>query len=121
DPRPFAHLLTQAEVVDSDEFARALLADPNFNPRDTVIIDTAPTLELSAGEPDEASASVTAFAPEIISIEVDTPQNVILSIAHPHYPGWQASLDGEPAPMLRAYGALTALEVPAGQHEIRLV
>ncbi len=121
DPRPFAHLLTQAEVVDSDEFARALLADPNFNPRDTVIIDTAPTLELSAGEPDEASASVTAFAPEIISIEVDTPENVILSIAHPHYPGWQASLDGEPAPMLRAYGALTALEVPAGQHEIRLV
>ena len=33
-------------------------------------------------------------------------------------PGWVASIDGNPAPILEAYGKLLAVNVPAGGHTI---
>lgn len=118
DPRPFAHLIYRADVVDSDAFARALLADPRFSPRASVILHTPPPLDLPDAVPESASAIVTAFAPERFTVQVETPENAILSLAHPDYPGWQAALNGEPAPILRAYGGFSAVAVPEGTHEI---
>lgn len=121
DPRPFAHLVYAAEILDSDEFARALLRDPNFDPRRTVIVNKPTTLELPDEAPARSAAAITSFAPEHFTIDVATSTNAILTLAHPDYPGWQATLDGTPTHTLRAYGALTAIEVPAGQHQVELV
>lgn len=120
DPRPFAHLVYRAEVVDSDAFARALLADPNFDPRAAAVLHAPPGLELPDTAPAGHTAQVTAFAPEAFTVAVSTPQNAILTLAHPDYPGWQARIDGAPAPLLRAYGGLTALALPAGDHTVSL-
>ncbi len=120
DPRPFAHIVYDAVVLDSDAFAFELLRDPNFNPRTTVILEQAPAFELDVAPEAPGSATVTAFAPETMVINVETPANAILSLAHPDYPGWYATLDGNPVVILRAYGALTAIPVPAGTHEIVL-
>jgi uncharacterized membrane protein YfhO len=40
--------------------------------------------------------------------------------AESHYPGWRATVDGVPAPVLRANVALMAVAVPAGEHTVRL-
>jgi hypothetical protein len=121
DPRPFAHLVYEAEVLSSDDFARALLRNPNFDPRRTVILDQQPAVEL----PDEVSASgtaeITSFAPERFTIDVNTPDNAILTLAHPDYPGWQATIDGTPTKTIRAYAALTAIAVPSGEHQIEMI
>ncbi len=119
DPRPFAHLAYQADIVDSDEFARALLDDPRYDPRNSIILLDDPGRELPDSAPENASAEITEFAPEAFTIEVDTPENAILSLAHVDYPGWQATLDGEPVPILRAYSTLTAVAVPIGEYTIR--
>lgn len=121
NPRPFAHLAYDTAIVDSDEFARALLHDPNFNPRRTVILNRAPELELTSETPDNGQTEITRFEPESFSIEVSTPQAAILSLAHPDYPGWRATLDGQPVDTLRAYGALVAVPVPAGEHTVEFV
>jgi hypothetical protein len=121
DPRPFAHLLYRAETVDSDAFARALLRDPQFDPRHTVILHEPLTLQLPEDAPSSAHAAVTYFAPEQIIIEVSTPQPAVLSLAHPDYPGWQATINGAESRLMRAYGGLTALAVPAGQHTVELL
>jgi len=42
-------------------------------------------------------------------------------IANPDYPGWEAALDGQPTPILRAYGALAAVAVPEGEHKVTFV
>ena len=119
DPRPWAHLLSQVEIVASDEAAYNRLADPAFAARQTVLLDKSP-LPLPDEQASGSTATITSFSPELIEIEVDTPGATVLSLAHPHYPGWAVFVNGKPAELLRAYGALSAVTLPAGQHVIEL-
>jgi hypothetical protein len=121
DPRPFAWLVYDAVVVDSDNAAYALLQDPNFQSRHTVILNQDPIITLSGERTDAATAEVTAFAPESFAISVNTAQDAILTIAHPDYPGWRATLDGASVEILRAYGATVAVVIPAGEHVVEFV
>ncbi len=121
DPRPFAHLVYDYALVDSDAFAYALLNDPRFDARNNVIVQREPRLTLPDAAPEDHAARVTSFAPEALSIDVETPENALLSVALLDYPGWRATLDAEPAEILRAYGALSAIEIPAGEHIVRFV
>jgi hypothetical protein len=121
DPRPFAHLVYDARVIPDDAQARAALSDPTLDLRRTAIIDGEAGLELDSGTGDKGAASVPLFAPEHFVIEVDTNRNALLTLAHPAYPGWTARVDGNETPILTAYGALSAVTVPAGQHTIEFV
>ncbi len=114
NPRPFVLLVNHADVVDSDGFARALMDDPRYNLRGKIVLHSAPKLDLPEHQT-SGSATVKSYAEEEIVIEVDSASNAILSIAQPHYVGWSAQLDGKPVEILRAYGGLSAVEIPAGQ------
>lgn len=117
-PRPFAFPMIYIAHVDSPEFARALLADPQFNPRNEVILENAPQLVISDSRA-QMTSQVTQFAPEQFTIQTNSSQNMVLSVSHPYYPGWSAILDTrEELPIYRAYGALSAVFVPSGDHTI---
>ncbi|HVU10937.1 MAG TPA: YfhO family protein [Phototrophicaceae bacterium] len=118
NPRPFAQLMYSDALVGSDDQAYAMLKDPNFNVRQTIILQSDPGVT-ATNDPPQA-ATVTSFAPEAISIQASTPKPAILSIAIPQYPGWYATIDGTPTDILRAYGALSAVVVPAGDHTVQL-
>ena len=119
DPRSFARLYYEAEVVDSDKWALELMGDIRYHERDKIVVHEPLTLPLP-GYAADGKARVTSFAPEKITIEIDTPENAILSLSLPHYPGWQASLDGQPREIFRAYAGLSALEIPAGAATLTL-
>ncbi|MCU0513594.1 MAG: YfhO family protein [Anaerolineae bacterium] len=121
NPRPPALLLYRADVVDSDAFARALLDDPRYDPRAAIILQGDPGLALPAAPPPGARATISTYLPEQITVQISTPENAILSLAQVDYPGWQATLDGVPVPILRAYSTLMAVPIPAGEHTLRLV
>jgi uncharacterized membrane protein YfhO len=44
----------------------------------------------------------------------------LLVLSEPYYPGWQATVDGEPVPVLRADYILRAIPVPPGEHTIQV-
>lgn len=120
-PRPFALLMDDVWLVGSDAEAYQVLASPAFWPRQTVILNAADQAVLPAGLEASGSVMVTDFAPERIGMQLeDIADPVVLSLALPHYPGWKAQIDGVAVPILRAYGALSALSVPAGAHAIVL-
>jgi hypothetical protein len=109
------------QVMNTPDEAQALgwLADASFDPRMTVILDHAPDLTLPA-EPPEAAVEITAYEPERIGIRIDTPADGVLVVSEWAYPGWRATIDGAPSPILQANAGLRALPLRAGQHEVVL-
>jgi hypothetical protein len=121
DPRPFAIMLYDTVQADNDNAARSILSDTNFNPRQTIILSRAVDIELHDEAPEDTTVTVNDFKSESLTIQVNTAANGILSVANPDYPGWKATIDGDPAEIIHAYGALQALAIPAGEHTVQFV
>ncbi len=118
DPRPFVLLMADVAVANNNEWMMEYMGDIRFHERDKIVMQRAPELSLPAAA--SGQATVVSFAPEAIVIQVDTPENAILSVSLPDYAGWQARLNDKPVEIIRAYAALMALEIPAGQHTVIL-
>ncbi|MEZ4667499.1 MAG: YfhO family protein [Anaerolineae bacterium] len=121
NPRPFAQLIYDVRVAEDDATALQLTTDPNINLRNTIIVKALDFDAVPGQRDEDDSASVTTFEPEFITINTHTSNSAVLSIALPDYPGWNALIDGQPVPILRAYGALMAIPLTAGDHTVRLV
>jgi len=70
---------------------------------------------------EEASGTVVLsdYRPNHLTYEVSLDQSSLVVFSDVYYEGgWQASIDGEPAPLLRANYILRALPVEAGEHTI---
>lgn len=119
-PRPFAHPVYGYYQVATDEEAYGFLREPAFDVRNLAILETEVGGLPDAASEENADVTITHFAPEKIALEVELPENAILTLALMDYPGWEAQIDGEDAEILRNYGGLSAVYVPAGTHEISL-
>lgn len=119
NPLPRAWMAYQVMEAPDDVQTLGWLADPSFDPRTTVILDSPPDLALPAAPP-EAAVEVTAYEPERIELRIDTPADGVLVISEWAYPGWRATIDGAPSPILRANAGLRSLPLRAGQHEVVL-
>jgi len=122
DPRPFAWLTYGATVVASDDEAYGLLREPAYDARQHAILDRDPGVTLPGSTPQDAGrAEVRRFEPETIAIEVETPTASVLTLSLPQVPGWRATIDGQEADILRAYGGLSAVALPeAGAYTVTL-
>jgi hypothetical protein len=120
DPRPFALLVYEAEVIGDPAAALARMDALGVDLRDIVVLATSPSI-IPAGSGETAgNVVVSTYAPEEIEMKVSAPADAILSIAQVNYPGWEATIDGVPAAILPAYQALSAIAVPSGDHVVRL-
>ncbi len=120
NPRPFAAIFYRSAVVSSDDAAYALLRDPGFDLARVVILDRDAGVN-SATAPESTPAQVVSFAPEKIVVDAHAAEDGILTLALPQYPGWYATVDQQPAEILRAYGGLAAVRLDQGDHLVELV
>jgi hypothetical protein len=56
--------------------------------------------------------------PNTVRVRCSLPRAETLVVSESWMPGWRASLDGRPAPVLPYRGALLSVEIPAGEHEV---
>jgi uncharacterized membrane protein YfhO len=56
--------------------------------------------------------------PEWIELETADPSAGWIAVADAFYPGWEATVDGLPATVLRANHGLRAVAVPAGRSRV---
>lgn len=124
---PRAYVVGQVVVADDDAAALAALADPGFEPggRVALLADelaAAGLLEQAAelaSPAAPAALQVLSYQPEQIELAVTLDAPGVLVLADTWYPGWQATVDGVPAPLLRANTLFRAVLLPAGQHNVQ--
>lgn len=93
-----------------------------FNSKTTAIMRDEYAKDLSGytyGKDSTASIKLTKYGLNDLSFESNNSQNGVAVFSDIWYPmGWEATIDGKPATILRANYVLRALKVPAGKHTI---
>lgn len=126
DPLGRAWVVPTARLVPPEEML-ATLADPSFDPATEVLLEAPPTLNSQPAISNPQSAIRNSLPPSLH----DTPNRVTiravldrpgyLVVADTWYPGWEALVDGEEAPLLRANHTFRAVYLEAGEHVVEMV
>lgn len=71
----------------------------------------------------EGSVSITKYSPDELTYSFDSPSEQLVVFSEIWYGpglGWEATIDGQPAELIRTNYLLRGLRVPAGQHTITM-
>jgi hypothetical protein len=103
------------------------LTEPGFDPRRSVILEEeaaavpatgSPTAPVGGTVEGQGSAEILDEVPERLRIRVRAPAPGYLVLADAFAPGWRATRDGSPVPILRANGMFRAVAVGPGEQTI---
>jgi hypothetical protein len=113
-----AWVVGQATLAGSDAEALALLATPQFDPQLAAVVRDADAARLDglSGE-----AQVTVYQPQYVAIEAQAQGRSLLVVSEMWYPGWQARVDGQDAPIYRVDHALRGVVLTAGTHRVEFI
>lgn len=120
DALPRALMVGTAKAVDGLPALVEEIQAPDFDPALMVLVEDK-SLERMARLDPNASAHIQTDNPEEIVIQTNNVQDSYLVLNDSFYPGWQASVDGEPSAIFRANGLVRAVAVPAGSHTVEFV
>jgi hypothetical protein len=108
------------QVPDGVE-ALAAIREGGFDPGARAIVEGNPGLAaLTQPGATAGSATYREATPEEVSITASATATSIVVVRNAWDGGWSATVDGRPAPVLRADYFLQGVPIPPGKHEIRL-
>ncbi len=122
---PRAFVVTEARVVASDDEAIRLMQDAKFDPSRTVVLIG----DQGSGIGDQglanqlvipSSCHLVTYEPEHVVVDVSASQDGYLVLADADYPGWIATVDGQPVSIERANIMFRAVRVSTGQHRVEM-
>jgi uncharacterized membrane protein YfhO len=97
------------------------LGDPAFDPVLEVLVEDTPQPHLSSPSLAPIAFTLTLRdAPNRVTIRAILSEPGYLVLTDTWYPGWQASVDGTPVPLLRANHAFRAVWLQAGEHVVEM-
>jgi len=115
EAQPRAWLVGAARVVSDEKTAASAIAAADFDPRALAVIEQLPS------PPPQGVGRVERWArrsPVEIALDVACDAPSLLVLSEPYAPGWQATVDGAPAPLYAADLALQAIPLGAGRHAV---
>jgi len=122
---PRARVVSRARVVGSTDQLLKLLASGEIDLRRELIFHDPANLGLAVGlDSSEERSDVVGEASLIVDgsikvvIDAVAPRAGWLLLSDTWYPGWKATVDGRPAPVLRANVAHRAVPLPPGNHRV---
>ncbi|MBI3914833.1 MAG: YfhO family protein [Chloroflexi bacterium] len=112
---PRAFLAHRAEIV-ADDRALARMRQGDFDPTRLVLLNEGEAMDGLPSTTNEVT--ITEYEPEHVTLRVETDQPGYLILADSWYPGWEATVDGKPAPIYRADYIFRAVALEPGEHEV---
>ncbi len=118
DPFPPAWVAHQVQLGQDDEQSFTLLNAPDVDLRRTAILAQPPDPAPAPGE--DSAVQVLEWTSDRQVVQADAATPGVLVFSEVFYPGWQATVDGRPAALLRADGILRAVALPSGSHRVEV-
>ena len=122
---PRAWLVAEAEAVDGEEALKAIRGEAGaraFDPRRTALVEASPDElpRLPGGLPAPGAAARVAYGHNRVEVETESEAAALLVVSETFYPGWEATVDGEPAKIFNTDFLLRGVAVPAGRHRVEM-
>jgi hypothetical protein len=117
---PRVSVLPTWTVVALPPDALNAIGTPGFDPSRSLVLEREPGIAPAPGA-QPGTATYREVSPEDIRVGIDAPTPSVVVVRNSYDPGWTATLDGDPVPVLSADYLLQGVAVPAGRHEIHLM
>lgn len=114
---PRAMVLFNAQAVADHDAAFDATHSEAFDPAQVVVVEGGPAL---SQEPGEATVEVTRYEPNEARFTVTTDKPAYFFLSDVYHPDWQATVNGQPAPIVVANYAFRAVYLEPGQHTIEM-
>jgi hypothetical protein len=98
--------------------SEALAAVGSTATPDAVVLEQRPVFAPAPGP--SSTCTIAAYEPNHVTISGETGRPGVLVLLDAFGPGWTATVNGRPAPLLPAYAAFRGIEVPAGRWEVTM-
>lgn len=79
------------------------------------------TLGQSKQQTGEATVTLTSYKPNHLTYDVKSSTGGIVVFSEVYYPGWTATIDGNPAEVGRVDYVLRGIQIPAGSHNVEMM
>jgi hypothetical protein len=119
DPFPRAWVVHAVEIIPDTDSALARLGADEFDPRQVAVV-TEPINVVLPGPTEGSTAQVVAFTSNEFTIQVTAAADGLLVLSEIYYPGWRASVDDQPVPVVRADQLFRGIPVLAGHHIVKV-
>lgn len=120
---PEAYLVGKCHHVQSELEARQAISAPAFDCRNEVIIEPTGAAVSNADASNEPSLFLPLKAvrenANQVAIDYSSAVPAFMVLTDTFYPGWHATIDGQPTEMFRANYLFRAVHVPSGKHTVQ--
>jgi hypothetical protein len=109
------------QVGTNDFLTLKELASPSFDPWKTVFLADAPAPPpppATATNGNSGAVEFTNYSPTDIKLHTQAPTPTVLLLNDQYDPHWSVTVDGKPAPLLRANFIMRGVYLPAGEHSV---
>ena len=107
-------------VEPSEEEIRRRVLNDSFDPRTEAYVGEPLGTDFEGDAPGEEAVEFESYQPNRLELTV-TPQAAgLLVLSEVYYPGWEATVNGRPAPIHKVNGLLRGIVVSPGENRVVL-
>jgi hypothetical protein len=114
--RPRAYAVHAVDLASSAAEAVERLASGRVRPETAVVLEDASAPRPASGGPSQVV--ITRDTPRLVELRATMQGSGYVVLADTYYPGWEARVDGSPAPVYAANGSFRAVFVGDGSHQV---
>lgn len=117
---PRAKLFSNWQINTNDDTTLRLLASPQFDPHETVLVAdvNAPVEKVSSANGAAGTVEITRYQSKRIELSADVKAPSVLLLTERYNPNWHVEVDGKAAPLLRCDFIMRGVYLEPGKHSV---